>query len=161
MSFFLHFIWLSVFAYCYVLCKTAISPSLKGVALCDKTYCLTLPLLLIISQVFWLPKQQYLFLIGLSCSGCAKTCQFFKGRDISQHPVQADWKLDPQATTFKLCKYIHSCGTTIITPVGLRTKLSGGVPWAIVAKIRASHECIIFYLGGPCKLWQGKEETLR
>lgn len=66
---------------------------------------------------------------------------------------QAEWKPDPQAAAFKVCKYIQSSGTAVVNPADLQTRTSRGVPWARIAKIRASDEYISSFLEGVSELW--------
>lgn len=75
-------------------------------------------------------------------------CQYSKGWDLSQHLVQADWKLNAQVAAFKVCKYIHSCGTTIITQTSNQTRQFGGFSLVLVAKTGVLDRSISSLRGG-------------
>ena len=55
---------------------------------------------------------------------------------------QTKWKPDLQAAAFEAWKYMQSCGASIVIPVGLQTRRSGGVSRATVGKVWAPDKCI-------------------
>ena len=68
----------------------------------------TLPQLLVVSV---LAQAAYYIFNGSTSWGCAKTCHCPKKEDLNNY-LQAVWKLDPQAASFKSMTERQSRGTT-------------------------------------------------
>lgn len=69
-----------------------------------------------------------------------------KGEISNSTYFQAEWKLDPQAIVFKVCKFIQSCGTTIVNTTGLQT--SGSRGFLLVAVTKIGDKCMNLFWGG-------------
>ena len=65
-----------------------------------------------------------------------------KGGITHSAQLQANCNPDSQAAAFKVCKYVLSCGLSIIDHADLQTRRSGGVPSVTVAKHMALDMCI-------------------
>lgn len=50
-------------------------------------------------------------------------------------------------TLNKVWKYVQSCGTASVSPVGHQTRQSEVVPWVAITNIEAPDECVISFLG--------------
>ena len=55
--------------------------------------------------------------------------------------------------SFKVHRYIQSCGTGIVDAADFQTRRSGDVLRATFARIRDSYECRVSFLRGTNELW--------
>lgn len=102
-----------------------------------------------VSQIFWTSEQPDLFLTGPFYWGCTKTYRCSKERNLSQ----SDWKPDPQAASFKVCKYIQSYLTSFVSPTGFQGRKC---PMSDSCKNWSSRQVYKLLFGGTGELYWGQ-----